>query len=94
MMASAVIIGNFELAGVIVMIPYAVEFFIKAKNRFPSQGWEGIYKEDKLHCPEHGAKGLAQLIMKLTGGVSERNLTLLLIGAEVVCGAAAVCLFF
>ena len=93
-MASAVIIGNFELAGVIVMIPYAVEFFIKAKNRFASQGWEGIYKEGKLHCPEHGAKGLAQVIMKLTGGVSERNLTLLLIGAEVVCGAAAVCLFF
>jgi len=38
-MASAVIIGNFEMAGVIIMIPYAIDFFIKAKNRFPSHGW-------------------------------------------------------
>jgi UDP-N-acetylglucosamine--dolichyl-phosphate N-acetylglucosaminephosphotransferase len=93
MMASAVIIGNFEMAGVIVMIPYAIDFFIKAANRFPSHGWEGIYKEGKLHCPEHGAKGLAQLIMKLTDGVSEKNLTLILIGAEIGCSAFAVWLF-
>ena len=93
MMASAVIIGNFEMAGVIVMIPYAIDFFIKAANRFPSHGWEGIYREGKLYCPGHGAKGLAQLIMKLTGGVSEKNLTLILIGAEAICSAAAVWLF-
>ena len=93
MMASAVIIGNFEVAGVIVMIPYAIDFFIKAKNRFPSQDWEGIYREGKLYCPGQGAKGLAQLILKLAGGVSERNLTLILIGAEVICSAAAIWLF-
>lgn len=36
MMASAVIIGNFEMAGVIIMIPCAIDFFIKMKNHFPS----------------------------------------------------------
>jgi UDP-N-acetylglucosamine--dolichyl-phosphate N-acetylglucosaminephosphotransferase len=94
MMASAVIIGNFELAGVVIMIPYAVDFFIKAANRLPSYGWEGIYRDGKLYRPEHGVKGLAQLIMKLTGGVSERNLTLILMGAEAVCSVVAVLLFY
>jgi UDP-N-acetylglucosamine--dolichyl-phosphate N-acetylglucosaminephosphotransferase len=93
MMASAVIIGNFELSGVVIMIPYAVDFFIKAANRLPSYGWEGIYREGKLYCPEKGIKGLAQLIMKLTGGISERNLTLILMGSEVVCSIVAVLLF-
>jgi UDP-N-acetylglucosamine--dolichyl-phosphate N-acetylglucosaminephosphotransferase len=93
MMATAVIIGNFELAGVIIMIPHAVDFFIKAANRFPSHGWEGIYREGKLYCPESRVKGLAQLVMKLTGGVSERNLTLILIGTEAVFGAIAIWLF-
>jgi UDP-N-acetylglucosamine--dolichyl-phosphate N-acetylglucosaminephosphotransferase len=93
MMVAAVIIGNFELAGVIIMIPYAIDFFIKAANRFPSHGWEGIYREGKLYCPEPRIKGLAQLIMQLTGGVSERNLTLILIGTEAVFGGIAIWLF-
>mgnify|MGYP001607322994 CR=1 FL=1 len=93
-MASASIIGNFERAGIIVMIPYAVDFFIKAKNRFPSTGWEGVYREGKLYCPEQRVRGLAQLIMKLTGGISEKNLTLILMGIEAICGAAAIWLFY
>jgi len=93
MIASAVIIGNFEMAGVIIMIPYAIDFFIKATNRLPSHGWEGIFREGKLYCPDQGEKGLAQLIMKLTGGVSEKNLTLILVGFEAVCGAFAIWLF-
>jgi UDP-N-acetylglucosamine--dolichyl-phosphate N-acetylglucosaminephosphotransferase len=93
MMASAVIIGNFEMAGVIIMIPYAIDFFIKLKNHFPSRGWEGIYRDGKLYCPEKGAKGLAQVIMRMTGGVSEKNLTLILIAAEVICGTGAIWMY-
>jgi UDP-N-acetylglucosamine--dolichyl-phosphate N-acetylglucosaminephosphotransferase len=61
---SAVIIGNFELAGVIVIIPYLLDFVIKAKNRFPSKGWWGIYRGGKLYCPESGPVGLGQLILQ------------------------------
>lgn len=88
--ASAVIVGNFETAGVIVIIPYFADFLLKAWNHFPSQGWSGIYRDGKLYCPEHGIKGLGQLVMKMTGGISERNLTLILIAAETICGAVAV----
>ncbi|HEX7475201.1 MAG TPA: hypothetical protein VF318_04480 [Dehalococcoidales bacterium] len=93
--ACSVIIGNFETAGVIVMLPYVVEFFIKWRNGFPTGGlrW-GDIRNGKLYCPGPGFGGLGQLVMKLTGGVSERGLTLILMGVELVFGAAAVWLFW
>jgi len=92
--ASAVIIGDFEMAGVIIIIPYLLDFIIKARNRFPSKGWGGIYRDGKLYCPESGPVGLGQLILKITGGTSERNLTLILMGLEAICGGIAVWMFW
>ena len=95
--ASAVIIGNFELAGVIIIIPYALDFLIKAKNRFPTSSYEGswgVYRDGKLFCPESGPMGLGLLILKLTGGTKERNVTLILMGLEAVCGGLAIWLFW
>jgi len=91
--ASAVIIGNFEMAGIILIIPYFVDFLIKAKNHFPSKDWWGIYRSGKLYCPDNGPVGLCQLIMKLFGGISERNLVLVLMGIEVVLGVVAILLY-
>lgn len=91
--ATAAIIGNFELAGVIVIIPYALDFLLKAKNGFPSRGWWGEYQDGKLYCPQRGPVGLAQLVMKLTGGISERNLVLLLMLLEALCGLIAILWF-
>jgi UDP-N-acetylglucosamine--dolichyl-phosphate N-acetylglucosaminephosphotransferase len=88
--SAAVIIGNFETAGIIVMIPYILEFIIKAWRGFPSHGWWGDYRNGKLHCPAQRFAGLGQLVMKLTHGVSERGLTLILMGLEAVCGVAAI----
>jgi len=88
--ASAVIVGNYETAGVILMIPYVVDFLIKAKNRFPGKNWWGIYREGKLYCPDSGPVGLGQLIMKVCGGISERNLVLVLMGIEAVFGVVAI----
>lgn len=91
--ASSVIIGNFEAAGIILIIPYMVDFLIKAKNHFPGKNWWGIYKKGKLYCPDSGPVGLCQLIMKLFGGISERNLVLVLIGIEAVFGVAAILVY-
>jgi len=88
--ASAVIIGNYEFAGVVIIIPYLVDFFLKALNGFPSEDWWGELKDGKLHCPEGFPKGLAQLIMKITGGITEQYLVLVLIGIEAVFGLLAV----
>jgi len=88
--ASAVIIGNYETAGAIIIIPYVIDFLIKAKNRFPARNWWGVYKNGKLYCPESGPVGLCQLIMKICGGISERNLVLVLMGIEAVFGVVAI----
>ena len=91
-LASAVIIGNFETAGVIVIIPYAIDFFIKAVNRFPSKGWWGIYENGKLFCKGKPIS-FAQTVMKLFGGISERNLVLFFVSFELLFGLFA-CLLF
>lgn len=87
--ASAVILGNFELAGAIVIIPYFMDFIFKLAHGFPSKGWGGVYNQGKLHCPSSGPVGLCQLIMKLSKGISEKALTLIFIGVEVVFGIIA-----
>jgi UDP-N-acetylglucosamine--dolichyl-phosphate N-acetylglucosaminephosphotransferase len=89
--AVAVIMGNFEIAGVILLIPYVIDFLIKAKNHFPYSF--GVFKDGKLYCPEGGPVGLGQLIMKVCGGISERNLVLVLIGIETIFGVVAILLY-
>ena len=37
--------------------------------------------------------GLGQLIMKVCGGISERNLVLVLMGIEAMCGVVAILLY-
>jgi len=94
LIATAVIVGNFETAGVIVIIPYAVDFLFKAAHGFPTTEWWGtLGKDGKLRCPHRRPISLCQFIMKITGGIRERNLTLTLMGVEAVFGVAAVILY-
>jgi len=90
-LASAVILGNFETAGVILVIPHLFDLVLKASHGFPKSF--GVYRAGKLHCPHTGPVGLGQLIMKLSGGISERHLTLLLISLEALMGLIAIWLY-
>lgn len=91
--AVAVIMGDFEAAGIIVITPYFLDFLIKAVNRFPSRGWWGVNKNSKLHCPRSRPVGLCQFIMRISGGIHERTLALVLIGIEAVFGLIAVLIY-
>ena len=91
--AAAVIIGNFEAAGIIVFIPYILDFVIKAINHFPSESWWGIYHKGKLYCPDSGPVGLCQWIMKIKRGISEKKLALVLMGVEAVFGILAILVY-
>ncbi len=93
-LAASVIVGNFEWAGVIVIIPHAIDFVLKARKGFPSTGWHGEYRDGKLYCPAHGPVGLAQLILKLAGGMHERTLVLVLMGFEALCGLIAIAIYW
>lgn len=92
-LAAGVIIGNFETAGVILMIPYAVDFLIKAMNKFPSREWWGEYKNGKLYPYGGKVRGFAQLVMKTFNGISEKDLSMFFISLEVVFGVIVILLF-
>lgn len=89
--ATAVIVGGYEVAGVIIFIPHAIDFLLKAAHRFPTSGWAGeLHDDGRLHCPPHGPVSLPQLMMKLAGGIHERSLVLLLMGIEALFGILAI----
>ena len=90
-LAVSVIIGDFETAGAILIIPFLIDFFIKAVYRFPYTF--GVFKEGKLFCPHDVPKGLAQLILKVSGGMKEPHLVLVLISIEAIFGVIAIFLY-
>ena len=93
-LAVAVILGNLESAGAILVIPYVLDFFIKAKNRFPSSKWWGeIGSKGRLYPLEGRVRGAAQFVMKAYGGVSEQKLTMTFIAMEAACAAVAILLY-
>lgn len=92
-LASLVIIGNIESAGVILLIPHIADFFIKFYNRFPSKEWWGEIKRGKLYPLKGNVIGLAQLIMKIFNGISEKNLVLFFLFIELICAAFAIVLY-
>ncbi len=92
-LASAVIIGNLETAGALLLLPYVVDFFIKLANNFPSRNWWGTYKNGKLYAVDNKVRGFAQLIMKRFNGIRERNLTMFFIGLEIIIGIFVLILF-
>jgi UDP-N-acetylglucosamine--dolichyl-phosphate N-acetylglucosaminephosphotransferase len=93
-LAVAVIIGNLESAGAILVIPYLIDFFIKSFNRFPSTDWWGVPDSSKRMHPVDGkVRGLAQLVMKYSGGITEKRLVLAFIAAEVLCALFVIMLY-
>jgi len=88
-LAVAVIVGGFQSLGAILVIPYVLDFFIKAYNGFPSSKWWGELRNGKLYPIEGRVRGLCQLAMKLAGGISEQRLVLSLVLFEMLIGLAA-----
>ncbi len=89
--ASSVIIGNFETAGIIIMSPYILDFIIKAKNGFPKELDVTRLEGGKLKCSK--VVGLPSLIMRLTGGISEVRLVMALVSLEAVLGILTILLW-
>lgn len=92
--AAAVIIGNFESYGVIVMIPFIIEFFIKLINGLPTKNWQGRPVNGKLYPLNKKPISFAQWIMYISKGISEKNLTITFIGIESIFSIIAILIFF
>lgn len=82
--AVSVIAGNIEKIGIILILPFVLELYLKARGRFNSQSWCKL-QDDKLICPKrHEIHGLGRLVMYLTGGIKEKPLVITLILMESV----------
>ncbi|MDI6730509.1 MAG: hypothetical protein QMD06_03090 [Candidatus Altarchaeum sp.] len=92
--ATAVIIGNFESYGIVVMFPFIIEFFVKLINKLPTKNWQGKHIGGKLYSFNEKPISFAQWIMHLSKGISEKNLTLTFIGIELIFCIIAILIFF
>ncbi|MFA6328989.1 MAG: hypothetical protein WCY41_06100 [Candidatus Micrarchaeia archaeon] len=91
-LAASVIIGNFESVGAVLVVPYLADFVIKAANRFPRA--DGKCGEDGKLTPDGGkVKGLVHLVMKMSGGITEKNLVRFFIAAEVLFALLAIFMY-
>ncbi len=57
---------------------YGLDGIIKILNKLPSKGWQGTYRNGKLYVDKKPIS-LAQWVMKLTNGISEKDLVKLFI---------------
>ncbi len=92
-LAVVVIIGDFESIGFILMIPYVIDWIIKAKNKFPKSFAVYNSTDGKLYAPTGKTRGLADLILRISGGMKEIHLTLTLIGIEIVFALIALLIY-
>ena len=81
--ASGVIVGNMERAGIIALTPFMIEFLLKLTSRFKASCLGKLRKDGKLD-PPYGKKiySITHIIMNL-GHFSERQVTIILILIEV-----------
>jgi UDP-N-acetylglucosamine--dolichyl-phosphate N-acetylglucosaminephosphotransferase len=82
--ASGVIVGDMERVGMIVMIPFILEFFLKLKSRFKASCLGKLREDGKLN-PPYGKKiySLTHIIMNIRP-FTEKQVTIILILIEIV----------
>ena len=86
--AAAVILGDMEVVGAVCLMPYIIEFFIKARTRFKGQCF-GVVNPDGTLSPMNPIQSLAHLVMK-RGGYTEARVVKRLLLIEALFGASAV----
>ena len=92
--ASSVIVGNIEKAGIILILPFFAELYLKARGGFKAQSWCKV-KDGRLVCGGRGEIfGLGRLVMHVSGGVSESRLVFTLICVEACFAALALYSYF
>jgi UDP-N-acetylglucosamine--dolichyl-phosphate N-acetylglucosaminephosphotransferase len=92
--ATSVIVGNIEKAGIILIAPFFMELYLKARSRFKAQSWCRM-KAGKLVCESATeVYGMGRLVMYLFGGVSEKRLVMTLICVEVCFAVLTLYVYF
>ncbi len=84
--AAGVIVGNMERAGLIIMIPFIIEFLLKLKSKFTASCLGNLRKDKKLD-PPYGKKvySWTHVIMNF-GKLTEKQVTIVLILIQIIFG--------
>jgi len=84
--AAGVIVGNMERAGIIIMIPFVIEFLLKLRSKFSAACLGKLRKDGKLDAP-YGREiySWTHIIMKL-GKLTEKQVTIVLIAIQIIFG--------
>ncbi len=91
--ASGIIIGNMEKAGMIVMMPFILEFFLKLRSRFKAQCLGKLKNDGKLEAPYgKNVYSLTHIVMNL-GSFTEKQITLSLMLIEIIFSCLLLVLF-
>ncbi len=90
-LAATIIIGHMEVAGAILLVPFAADMVLKITHRLPKTF--ARLENGKLYCPQERPIGLAQMCLKMAGGLREDKLALTMMGIELVFGVAAITLY-
>ena len=87
--AAGVIIGDMEVVGMICLLPYIVEFFIKLRNFFGGQCFGLVNGDGTLSAPYSFTESLTHVIMR-RGKLTESRLVSELIIIEAIFGGIAI----
>ena len=78
MVAAGVIVGNMERSGILVMMPFIVEFFLKLRSRFKASSLGKLGSDGKLNPPYgRNVYSWTHILMNLKP-LTERQVTVLL----------------
>jgi len=83
--ASGVIIGNMEKAGMIIMIPFFIELFLKLRSRLTASCLGKLRKNGKLDAPYEKIYSLTHVVMK-SGKFTEKQISIILILSQIIFG--------
>ncbi len=88
--ATIVILGNIEQVGAILILPFFLELYLKAKSKFQAESWCNI-RNNLLICEnKKDIFGIGRLIMYVTSGIPEKDLVLSIISIELIFALLAV----
>lgn len=82
LIAAGVITGNMERAAIIVLIPFLIEFFLKARSKFKASSL-GILKNNYLKPKYEKIYSLTHVVMRL-GNFNEKQIVLIFILLELL----------
>jgi UDP-N-acetylglucosamine--dolichyl-phosphate N-acetylglucosaminephosphotransferase len=80
---SSVIIGNIEKFGIVIFIPWIIEFFLKLRSKFKARSLGDLQKDGTLKSPYKQTYSLTHLVMKIKP-MKEWKITLILIFFELL----------